>query len=58
MKTGHSYKLFDIITSLLATESFQNHNDRIIPKSHPKNAERIKERSGKKHQFILAKGAE
>jgi hypothetical protein len=57
MKTGYSYKLFDIITSLLATESFQNHNDRITPKSHPKNAVRIKKMSGKKRQIIFAKGA-
>jgi hypothetical protein len=47
MKTGHSYKLFDIITSLYTIESFQNFKDDMIPKTNLKNAVRIKKCSTK-----------
>jgi hypothetical protein len=57
MKTGHSYELFDIITSSLIIESVQNFKDRITPKSHLKHAVRIKKMSGRKRQFVFAKGA-
>jgi hypothetical protein len=47
MKTGHSFKLFDIITSLHTIESFQNFKDRITPKTYLKNAVRKKKCSPK-----------
>jgi hypothetical protein len=58
MKTGHSYKLLDIVTSSLIIESFQKLKDRIPPNSHLKNAVRIQKMFSKIRQFILAKGAE
>jgi alpha-acetolactate decarboxylase len=57
MKTVHSYKLFDIIASLLPLESFQNFKGCAISTSRPENAVMIKKMFKKGFHIIFAKGA-